>query len=45
MARLAGRIMPVRIEGAYPNSLAGSLLVDDVPQAAAAGRTMARITA
>jgi tRNA-2-methylthio-N6-dimethylallyladenosine synthase len=45
MARLVGRIMPVRIEGAFPNSLAGSLQVDDVPQAAAAGRTMARITA
>ncbi len=45
MARLAGRILPVRIDSAHPNSLAGSLLVDDAPQAAAGGRTMARITA
>jgi hypothetical protein len=50
MARLAGRILPVRIEAAHPNSLAGALLaespqVDDASQAATPGRTLARITA
>ncbi len=45
LARLAGRIVEVRIEAAHANSLAGRLPVDDVPSAAPSAAPLARITA
>jgi tRNA-2-methylthio-N6-dimethylallyladenosine synthase len=45
LARLAGRIVEVRIEAAHANSLAGRLPLGDAPHKACSGASPARITA
>jgi tRNA-2-methylthio-N6-dimethylallyladenosine synthase len=45
LARLAGRIVEVRIEAAHANSLAGRLPLGDAPHKAAPAASPARITA